>query len=251
MIREEQIDGFTLLTLDHGKVNAIDQDLVVALRDTFRRLDADESSQGVILTGRPNAFSAGLNVGMLAKSSAEQMVEFWVTYAEALQAMVMYHKPFVCAITGYAPAGATILTLCADYRIMAQGQKHVVGMHEFKMSLMIPRTLCKVYAYQLREANAWRAVQEAKLYNSDEAVKAGLVDVSAPTEDVLPLAKKHLMKLLEVHPKVFAKSKAYLREDLRKLFDFDFEEEAKEFVSFVSQPDIAARVLAFAKALGK
>ena len=37
-----------------------------------------------------------------------------------LKAMVHYSKPFVCAITGFAPAGGTILTLCADYRIMAK-----------------------------------------------------------------------------------------------------------------------------------
>ena len=124
------------------------------MQNTFAALDKDNSVKGVILAGRPHVFSAGLDVMGLATMNEAQMVDFWETYMYVMQNLVSFSKPLVCAITGYAPAGATILTLCTDYRIMGKGAKHVVGMHEFKMSMQSAKMLCDGYAYHLGELNS-------------------------------------------------------------------------------------------------
>lgn len=246
MLQTEEKKGYAIVQLDNGKVNAINTNLAKALKDKFIELENDANNKGVILTGRPHAFSAGLDIKYLATCGAEKAKIFWIEYIQALQAMVRYSKPFVCAITGYAPAGATILTLCADYRIMGKGEKHVLGMHEFKMSLQIPEILCDIYAYQMGEKNAWEAVQKAQLYNSDEALAMGLVNKSVEVEEVLSLAEKHLKKLMNVLPVVFKQSKQYFRKDLLKIVDRDAEVLAEEFISFIAHPDILNMVEIFA-----
>ena len=125
--------------------------------------------------------------------------------------MVRFSKPFVCAITGFAPAGGTIYALCADYRVMARGEKHVMGMHEFKMSMQIPEMLCDIYTYVLGEEQAWKFIQNARLFNSDEALKIGLVHQSEEVEAVEPEAEKQLLKLMRVYAPVYKKSKGYFR----------------------------------------
>lgn len=251
MLQTEVKSGYVIVQLDNGKVNAINTDLAKVLKEKFTELENDSTVKGAILTGRPNAFSAGLDIKYLATCGVEAAKEFWREYLQALQAMVRFSKPFVCAISGYAPAGATIFTICADYRIMAKGEKHVIGMHEFKMSLQIPELLCDLYAYQMGEKNAWKAVQHAQLYNSDAALAVGLVDESVEVEEVLPRAEKHLKKLMNVMPVIFSQSKKYFRKNLLQLVDRDVETLVTEFIDFSNHPEIIAMVEMFASSFKK
>ena len=175
--------------------------------------------------------------------------EFWRQYLGAVQAMVRFSKPFVCAITGYAPAGGTILALCADYRVMGKGKKHTIGMHEFRMSMQIPEMLCDVYAYHLGEKNAWKAVQKMKLYNSDEALAIGLVDESVEVDEVLGRAEKHLQKVLGVYGLVYQQSKQYFRKGLLAIVDREIEPMVEEIARFNSDPFLKSMFSAFGEAL--
>jgi len=246
MLQEEKKGNYSILTLDNGKVNAINTALVAALRDKFTELQNDAENKGVILSGKPNAFSAGLDVKMLATNTEEQAYTFWLTYMQALQVMVNYNKPFVCAVTGFAPAGATILALCADYRVMAKGPKHVMGMNEFNMSLPVPEMLGDIYAYYLGEHQAWVALQNASVFNSDEALKLGLVNESVEAEEVLARSEKHLKKLLNVVPFTYSKTKQYNRKGLSQLVNRDLDAASKEVISFFKSPELANMIKMFA-----
>ena len=189
-------NDYAIVEINNGKVNAINESLSRDLMEAFSQLGQDDEVKGVILAGRPNCFSAGLDIVSLAQADREGGKDFWRAYLGAVQSMIRFPKPLVCAITGYAPAGATILTLCADYRVMAKGDKHKIGMHEFRMSMLIPEMMSDVYAYHLGEKQAWKAVQQARLFSSDEALEIGLVDESVEVEEVLGRAEKHLKKVM-------------------------------------------------------
>ncbi len=245
-------DKYVIIQIDNGKVNAINTPLLKDLRQTIDALDEDDKVKGAIFTGRPHVFSAGLDVVSLATMDQNGHMEFWESYMYLLQSMVQFSKPLVSAITGYAPAGATILVLCTDYRIMAQGDKHVVGMHEFKMHMQIPEMLCDVYTYHLGEIDAWKAIQQKRLFNSDQAVEAGLVDESLPVEEVLSRAEEYLQEQIAVFHKVFGQSKKWFRKRLRKLvLDRDVPALAKQTVDFNRDPELQAKVVEFMMQLKK
>ena len=170
-------------------------------------------------------------------------------YYGALQAMVRYPKPFVCAITGFAPAGGTILTLCADYRIMAEEPKHVIGMHEFKLSMIVPELMMDLWCYTLGEQKAFQALQNAKLFTAQEALEENIVQAIAPAEQVLDLAKKHLEKCLEVYGPVYIKGKRLARKQLLALVDRDLNQMVSEFIASGKDPELKKRVQAFAAQL--
>lgn len=222
-LKIEHKNGYAIIQIDNGKVNAINTDLVRDLRDTFLKFENDASVRGIILTGRPHCFSAGLDVMMMATGSTEEVVDFWKIFMESLQSMVRFSKPFICAITGFAPAGGTTIALCADYRIMGKGEKHVIGLNEFKMSLVIPEMMADIYAYHLGEKAAWEAVQNAKLFTAEEAVKVGLVNEAVEVEEVLEKAEARMQKMLKILPATYINSKAVLRKDLLKKVDRDID----------------------------
>lgn len=245
-------DNYAIVQLDNGKVNAINTPMLQELKQTFNTLDQDETIKGVILSGRPHAFSAGLDVVFLATLDEAGTLDFWKNYMEVMQTLVGFSKPLVGAITGYAPAGATILALCTDYRVMGKGPKHVIGMHEFKMNMLIPEMLCDVYAYHLGERKAWNFIQKAKLFNSDEALAEGLVDESVEVEEVLARAEKHLLKQIKVYGKVFSQSKKFFTKGLHNIvFNRDIETLAKEDLEFNKDPYLTAMGVAFLASLKK
>lgn len=235
-IKIERKDNYAIVQLDGGKVNQINTAMVRDLKNVFLELDQDDSILGLILSGRPHGFSAGLDIASLALGGAEYVKDFWKFYHEALQAMIRFSKPFVCAITGYAPAGGTILALCADYRIMGQGAKHVVGMHEFKLSMSLPEIFSDIYAYHLGEKRAWEAVQLKQLFNSDEALEVGLVNESVPVEEVLERSKIYLKSLLKIYPPVFRETKRFMRKNLLKLVDGDLSQKIADLADNFSDP---------------
>ena len=235
-IAVEYKENYVIVQLDGGKVNQINTAMLQDLKDIFLALDQDDSVQGVILSGRPHGFSAGLDIASLSSGGVEYAQVFWRCFHETLQALIRFSKPFVCAITGYAPAGGTILTLCADYRIMGKGPKHVIGMHELKLSMLIPKIFSDIYAYHLGEKQAWEAVQLKKLFNSDEALEVGLVNESVPVEEVLDRAEVYLKSLLNVYPPVFIETKRLMRQNLLKIVEGDLSKEIADVVSNFSDP---------------
>ena len=243
-------DSYAIVQLNNGKVNAINTPLMKDLISTFKALDADEQIKGAILAGRPHVFSAGLDVMSLATMNEEQMVDYWVSYMQVMQTFVTFSKPLVSAITGYAPAGATIFVLCTDYRVMGKGPKHVIGMHEFKMHMQIPEMLCDVYAYHLGEIKAWKYIQQARLFNSEEALAEGLVDESVEVEEVLERAEAHLKKQIHVFHKVFHQSKQWFRRELSEIvMKRNLTTLAKQTVAFNRDPALQAKVVEFMMSL--
>ena len=243
--------GYIVVELDNGKVNALDTQIWKDLRETFRDLDKDNSVKGVILSGRPHCFSAGLDVMHLGQLDLEGLKLFWREALGALQTIVRFSKPLVGAVTGYAPAGATILALTTDYRIMGRGDKHVIGMHEFKMSMQIPEMLCDIYAYHMGEKEAWVAVQNAKWHNSDEAVSVGLVNESVEVDEVMGKAEKYIQKLIGVYGPVFQKSKEYLRRGLLKVVDINIEDHVAEIAKQADDPFVKQSMEMFLASLKK
>ena len=247
-------NNYAIIEIDNGKVNAINLPLLQDLNQAFSELLADDGVKGVILSGRPNCFSAGLDIVSLAMGGVELAEPFWRAYFQLCQKMIRFPKPLVAAITGYAPAGATILALMTDYKIMARGQKHVFGMHEFKMNLQIPELLCHIYAYYAGEKNAWLAVQQAKLFQAEEAVEAGLVNEAAEVDEVLPKAEAYLKKLMYVSPRVYADSKRYLTRQLHQIVDLSedrIEEMIAEHIEASNTPEAQMMVKMFVEQLKK
>lgn len=244
-------NDYEIVQLDSGKVNAIDAVMGSELFQYFTTAEQNQEIRGVILTGRPHGFCAGINIPKLFAGGPQYSQTFWENYFQALQAMVNFSKPFICAITGYAPAGACMLAVTADYRIMGSGEKHKIGMHEVALSLQIPDMLLRMYSYWIGKKQAIDFVMNSRLFSAEEAVEIGLVNEACAVEEVLPRAESVMQRWLQSHDKILSRTKQLLRADYRELVDMEIAPMVQEILADAQDASLAAKQLEFAKSLKK
>jgi len=188
-------NDYAIVQMNRGKVNAINFEMVQDLRDVFGKLDKNPEVNGVILTGQPHYFSAGLDLIELFQYNKPRMTEFLTSFGALYLELVQFRKPFISAITGHSPAGGTVLAVASDNRFMAEGDKYVIGLNEVAVNIQISQNLTEVYAFWMGDGLSSRYILEGKLLSGKEAVAAGLVDELVPLERVLERAEKQMRHL--------------------------------------------------------
>ncbi len=186
-------DSIALVTLTHGKVNAIDRDLVAELSTEFIRLADDDTITAVILTGRGKFFSFGLDVPALYDLSPIDFTTFVRSFCDLYTRLFLFPKPLIGLLNGHTVAGGCILALACDYRIMTDG-KAVIGLNEVTFGSTLFAGSIEMLRHVVGGAEAENVVLAGDLYDPDEALEIGLVDdvvePSELTERALDLADK-------------------------------------------------------------
>src|SRR5262249_17078440 len=118
MIKSDVVDGIAVLTLNHGKANALDIELCDALATRFAALPKSDA-KAVIRTAEGKIFSAGVDLKRLSSGGADYVRQFLPALHRLYEAVFFHPKPVVTAINGHAIAGGCVLACCADRRIMA------------------------------------------------------------------------------------------------------------------------------------
>ena len=110
-------DGYAIVQLNRGKVNAINFQMAKELTNTIESFKEEDAIKGVILTGQPHFFTAGLDVIELYDYDKATIKEFMIAFGELYQILAKFPKPLIAAITGHAPAGGTVFAIACDYRV--------------------------------------------------------------------------------------------------------------------------------------
>ena len=243
--------NYAILQLNRGKVNAINHLMVQEIRSAIASFHEDSEVKGVILTGIPHFFTAGLDVIELYSYNKEQITAFFADFGGMFIDLVTFKKPLVAALTGYAPAGGCVMAIACDYRVMAKGDRYTIGLNEMAVSIQISKNLTDAYAFWLGSGSAYKYILEGKLLKVDEALKAGLIDDAVVLEDVLPTAEKQMQKYLSFHGEIFKSTKAKLRQDWLSKLEKDAEKSLEEASTMWWDPEVRARMEAFVERLQK
>ena len=239
-----QKDGYTIVQLSRGKVNAINAEMVEEIRSTFRSLEEDPAVGGVIMTGTDKIFSAGLDLIELMSYDESQIEAFLTNFGLMHVELSRFSKPFICAITGFCPAGGTVIALTADYRIMVEDAKYSLGLNEMQVNVQITRNLTEAYAYWLGRSLANRFVLEGKLLNPQEAHQHQLVEEICPAEEVLPRAEKKMFGYLKADPDIFQYTKKALRTPWFEAQTMEGKEDLEQALKIWWKPSVRKRMTA-------
>ncbi|RNC89677.1 MAG: enoyl-CoA hydratase/isomerase family protein [Allomuricauda sp.] len=240
-----QKEGYTIVQMNRGKVNAINQEMVNELSAVFRKLEYDKATKGAILTGIPNFFSAGLDLIELIGYDKAQMTRFFQSFGSLYAQLLKFKKPLICAITGHSPAGGCVLAIACDNRYMAAGEKFRIGLNEVAVNVQISQDLTNAYAFWLGNGLAHRYILEGKLLNTEEAVAAGLVDEVVPLEGVLQRAEKQMQKYLQADQEIWISTKGKLRKQLLNNLEKNPAEAMNEASELWWKPEIRAKMEAY------
>jgi enoyl-CoA hydratase len=178
LIEREDVDGVAVVRLAHGKVNALDLDLLAAITDTFRALDGD-AHRAVVFTGAGRAFSAGVDLWRVAAGGADYVAAFLPALTTAFEAVFDVGKPVVAAVNGPAIAGGCVFAACCDHRIIADSGA-TIGVTELLVGVPFPTTAMEILSYAAGAPAARAAILGGAAYGPTDALARGLVDEVAP-----------------------------------------------------------------------
>ena len=216
-------------TLDHGRirelrlarppVNALDPALCRALITTLDAAVAD-GVDAVVLSGAPGIFSAGLDVPhLMALGQDRQALHAgWGAFFGAARSLAALRIPVVAALTGHAPAGGCVLSLCCDYRVKARSPNPVkpfmIGMNETQVGLAVPEGAQQLMRRVIGPYRAERLLVSGSMVTADEALRLGLVDTVVEVDQVVPHALEWLSTLLALPRAPMLLTRSLARADL-------------------------------------
>ena len=202
------------LQLARAPVNALNPELCSELSAAIARAILD-GAQGIVLSGGPKVFSAGLDVPYLLTLGDDRiaLTSAWECFFGAVRALANSPIPVVAAISGHAPAGGCVLALCCDYRVMAQGPFQI-GLNETRVGLVAPDGIQHLMRRAVGAHRAERLLVGGELVDAQRALEMGLVDELAEIDHVTTRARIWLEELLVLPRQPMLLTRAMARADL-------------------------------------
>jgi enoyl-CoA hydratase/carnithine racemase len=208
-------DRLAIITLNRGKSNALNREMIKELNDILTHIDEDDAIGGVLITGRENFFSAGLDLIELYDYNEEEVLSFWKLFLTFTANLTAFKKPLVAAINGHSPAGGCVIALACDARVMAEG-KFIIGLNEVPVGIIVPKSIFELYAFWIGQAHAARSLLEGKLFSPEEALQVGLVDELVKQESIITAAERKVRKYMAFEANTWQQSKKNIRQELTK-----------------------------------
>jgi len=206
-------DHLAIITLNRGKSNALNREMVTELTDMLKNIENDSTIGGVMITGKDHFFSAGLDLIELYNYNEEEVKSFWHLFLNFVAKITAFKKPLICAINGHSPAGGCVIALACDARVMAEG-KYIIGLNEVPVGIIVPNSIFNLYSFWIGKANATRSLLEGKLFNPEEALAIGLVDEVVKQESILTAAERKARKYMAFESNTWQQSKLNIRKEL-------------------------------------
>jgi enoyl-CoA hydratase len=240
VIESAIIDGIDVLTMQHGKANALDIEFCEALAARFTAARLTDT-KAIVLTGTGRIFSAGVDLKRVSAGGAAYVREF-LPYLHRLYEAVFFHpKSVIAAINGHAVAGGCVLAACADRRIMARDVGRI-GVTELLVGVPFPALAFEILRSAVPAAHLAEFVYSGATYACNTALDRGWVDELAEPAELLEDALAAAQALAGISPAAFAQTKAQMRAPVAERFAVSGAVTDKAVTEIWCAPETLARV---------
>ncbi|KAL0992555.1 hypothetical protein UPYG_G00094890 [Umbra pygmaea] len=231
--------GVAVLWMQSAPVNSLSLDLLTEFCISLEKLEMDKSCRGVIITSTlPKVFSAGLDILEMYGKSPERCGEFWKAVQEMWLKVYGSDMVTIAAINGSSPAGGCLLSMCCDYRIMADNPRYSIGLNETKLGIVAPFWFKDTMVKTVGNRTAEVALQLGLMYSGPEALNVGLVDQLVPQDQVLTAAHENMTKWLAIPDHARQITKSMMRKPTIDKLLSNREADISNFVSFITKDSI-------------
>ena len=186
MIDLSHEETVAIIKLNRGVTNAINQECIIELSKIIQNLKSDPEVAGLVLSSTNDKFfSIGFDIPELYGLTKEDFRHFYKSFNQVCMDLYTIPKPSVAAITGHAIAGGTILSLCCDYRFIANERK-LMGLNEIKLGVPVPYLTDCILQSLVGTRIARDVIDSGEFYEPEKLFQMGMVDQVLPQADVLP-----------------------------------------------------------------
>lgn len=221
----ETQDTIRIITLNRpDKRNALNDELIGALKDALREADADESLSAIVLRGAGKDFCSGADLSALQKiatASYEENIDDARSLAELFLLIREVCVPVIAAVHGRALAGGCGLALGCD--LVVAGESARFGFPEVKIGF-VPAMVAAILRRNLGEKKSFELLTQGFEFTAAEALAIGLINRVAP-DDELTTA---VIDLANIYTNVSGSAVAMTK---RLLYDID----ADDFASAIEK----------------
>jgi Enoyl-CoA hydratase/carnithine racemase len=180
----ETMDSIRVLTLNRpDKRNALNDELIGALKDAIRAADEDDSLRAIVIRGAGKDFCSGADLSALQKIASatyEENLEDAKGLAELFTLIREAKVPVIAAVHGRALAGGCGLATGCDIVLATETARF--GYPEVKIGF-VPAIVMAILRRNLGEKLSFELVTQGFEFSAHEAKELGLVNRLFPEED--------------------------------------------------------------------
>lgn len=210
MIDVKVMDGIAVVTMGHGKANALDIEFCDSIASHFNELRKSDVS-AVVLTGQGKIFSAGVNLKRLSEGGADYVRQFLPALHRLFDAVFFHPKPVVAAVNGHAIAGGCVLACCADRRIMAL-ESGRIGVTEILVGVPFPALAFEIMRHATPPYFFSETVLSGATFPADAAAHRGWINEAVGPALVMERALIAARELANLSPAAFTQTKMQIRQ---------------------------------------
>jgi len=184
--------GILTITFNRpDKKNAITATMYQTIADALKDAENDKAVRVVLITGKPEIFTAGNDLDDFLKNPPQDMQS---PVYQFIQALMYFTKPVVAAVCGPAVGIGTTMLLHCDFVYAADNAKFSMPFAklglcpEFASSLLLPQ----IAGYQ----RAAEKLMMGEPFSAQEACEMGFVNKVLPAAEVLDFAQEQAAKLV-------------------------------------------------------
>ncbi|MBD3770269.1 MAG: crotonase/enoyl-CoA hydratase family protein [Rhodobacterales bacterium] len=201
-------NGISIVTMDDGKANAISLSMLDALNACLD--EAEKDGDVLVLTGRPDRFSAGFDLKFIASSIGEDVRKLVVGGGRLAMRLFTSKMPVVIASTGHSIAMGAFILLGGDTRIGARGA-YKIGANETVNGMTLPGFGTELPRARLNPLYLTEALVQARLYSPDEAVPVGWLDRVVEPDELMDAAMETATALKAIANGAYYRNKMLVR----------------------------------------
>ena len=197
MIRRETWDDhICVLTFDRPEsgANIFDAATIDELNEHLKAVENEPSVTGlIIVSAKKSIFVAGADLKTLLKAARSgEMRGFIERGQQVFNRLANLRMPTVAAIHGASAGGGYEVALACDYRVASDDPATRIGLPETSLGLLPAWGGCTRLPRLIGAEKAAEVILKGKLYSAQEALEVGLVDETAPREQLLDRAREKL-----------------------------------------------------------
>lgn len=198
-VKYEVSDRIGYVTISRPEaLNALNDDVIVELKDVFRQINDDIEVRVAIVTGEGKAFIAGADIVSMRDMPRDEG-RFMSMRGQELMAMIEENsKPVIAAINGYSLGGGNELAMSCDMRIASEKAKF--AQPEAGLGIIPGYGGTQRLPRLVGVSTAKRLIFTGETIGAAEALRIGLVDEVVAPDQVMPRAEEIARMIIKNSP---------------------------------------------------
>jgi enoyl-CoA hydratase len=184
------------------KLNALNEQVIRELGETFTELGARDDVGAIILTGAGRAFVAGADIAALAGASAADLAALSAYGGRIFRSIEQLRKPVIAAVNGFAFGGGFEVALSCHLRVASE--KAVFGLPEVKLGLIPGYGGTQRLSRLIGRGPALQMILTGDPVDAGEAHRLGIANMVVPPEELLASTTKLAATMLKNGPLALA-----------------------------------------------